>query len=264
MSGVRVLTSAAELVDATGAPPGRRPRRRRRLRRPRRTPWAHPADGAVAFHRRSDHGVPGSAALGTASGLAALLDDPARARLGHRWRQPAPQRAARPDAGGRAAARPRQPRAASGTGCGPAPLPRWCPARSTSSVLDPSSARRGRGLPRRAQPAHPRAAVRPPGPALGRGARPAHRSARRRRRQRAERGGHPHAGRHRRRPPTGAARAGARRSPPTSPGWPSTETGACALGHVRRQRRRPAALPPAGLHDRDGVDLRWFERLTCA
>jgi ribosomal protein S18 acetylase RimI-like enzyme len=34
-----------------------------------------PADGAVVFHRRSDHGVPGSAALGTASGLAALLDD---------------------------------------------------------------------------------------------------------------------------------------------------------------------------------------------
>lgn len=32
-------------------------------------------DVAVAFHRRSDHGVPGSAALGTASGLAALLDD---------------------------------------------------------------------------------------------------------------------------------------------------------------------------------------------
>ena len=33
-------------------------------------------DVAVMFHRRSDHGVPGSAALGTASGLAALLDDP--------------------------------------------------------------------------------------------------------------------------------------------------------------------------------------------
>ena len=37
-----------------------------------------PGDGsiAVAFHRRSDHGVPGSAVLGTASGLAVLLDDP--------------------------------------------------------------------------------------------------------------------------------------------------------------------------------------------
>ena len=35
------------------------------------------ADGAAIFHRRSDHGVPGSAALGTASGLAVLLDDPA-------------------------------------------------------------------------------------------------------------------------------------------------------------------------------------------
>ncbi len=34
-----------------------------------------PTDGAVAFHRRSDHGVPGTAALGTTSGLATLLDD---------------------------------------------------------------------------------------------------------------------------------------------------------------------------------------------
>ena len=33
-------------------------------------------DVAVAFHRRSDHGVPGSAALGTSSALADLLDDP--------------------------------------------------------------------------------------------------------------------------------------------------------------------------------------------
>lgn len=31
---------------------------------------------SVVFHRRSDHGVPGSAALATASGLAVLLDDP--------------------------------------------------------------------------------------------------------------------------------------------------------------------------------------------
>lgn len=30
----------------------------------------------VAFHRRSDHGIPGSAVLATASGLAALLADP--------------------------------------------------------------------------------------------------------------------------------------------------------------------------------------------
>ncbi len=33
-------------------------------------------DGAVALHRRSDHGVPGSAVLGSRDGLAALLDDP--------------------------------------------------------------------------------------------------------------------------------------------------------------------------------------------
>jgi len=75
-TGIRVLTTAAELVDATGGHPvavldvgaGF-------------VPPAHavgtPADGAVVFRRRSDHGVPGSAALGTASGLATLLDDPA-------------------------------------------------------------------------------------------------------------------------------------------------------------------------------------------
>jgi ribosomal protein S18 acetylase RimI-like enzyme len=75
-TGIRVLTTAAELADATGRHPvavldvgaGF-------------VPPAHavgsPADGAVVFRRRSDHGVPGSAALGTASGLATLLDDPA-------------------------------------------------------------------------------------------------------------------------------------------------------------------------------------------
>ena len=35
-------------------------------------------------------------------------------------------------------------------------------------------------------------------------------------------------------------------------------------GHVRRQRRRPAALPPAGVHDRDGVDQPLVRGLTCA
>jgi ribosomal protein S18 acetylase RimI-like enzyme len=75
-TSIRVLTTAAELADATGGHPvavldvgaGF-------------VPPAHavgsPADGAVVFRRRSDHGVPGSAALGTASGLATLLDDPA-------------------------------------------------------------------------------------------------------------------------------------------------------------------------------------------
>ena len=74
MSAVRPLTSAAELADATDGHPvvvldvG--------------SGFVAPAyavgslaDGAVAFHRRSDHGVPGSAALGTASGLARLLDN---------------------------------------------------------------------------------------------------------------------------------------------------------------------------------------------
>ena len=76
MSSVRVLTSAGDLAEATDHHPvtvldvG--------------AGFVGPAyavgsitDGAVAFHRRSDHGVPGSAALGTASGLATLLDDPA-------------------------------------------------------------------------------------------------------------------------------------------------------------------------------------------
>lgn len=38
-----------------------------------------PGEGAVAFDRRSDHGIPGSAVLGTEDGLATLLGDP-RAR----------------------------------------------------------------------------------------------------------------------------------------------------------------------------------------
>jgi len=73
-SGIRVLDTAAELAAATDGHPvavldvgdG----------------FVAPAyavgtagDGAVVFHRRSDHGVPGSAAIGTAPGLATLLDD---------------------------------------------------------------------------------------------------------------------------------------------------------------------------------------------
>ncbi len=81
---VRRLTSAAELLEATGphpvvvldigdgfvppayavGPVGNAPS----------GGWA--AGSAVAIHRRSDHGVPGTAVLGTASGLATLLDDP--------------------------------------------------------------------------------------------------------------------------------------------------------------------------------------------
>jgi GNAT superfamily N-acetyltransferase len=75
VSAVRVLSTLDELVEATGAHPvavldvgvgfvG--------------PAYAVSTGGAttVAFSRRSDHGVPGGAALGTASGLAALLDDP--------------------------------------------------------------------------------------------------------------------------------------------------------------------------------------------
>jgi GNAT superfamily N-acetyltransferase len=74
-TGIRVVTTADELAEATGGHPvavidvG--------------SGFVAPAyavgtaaDGAVVFHRRSDHGVPGTAALGTTSGLATLLDDP--------------------------------------------------------------------------------------------------------------------------------------------------------------------------------------------
>ena len=37
----------------------------------------HAGQTSVLFHRRSDHGVPGSSALATEGGLAILLDDPA-------------------------------------------------------------------------------------------------------------------------------------------------------------------------------------------
>ncbi|GAA4401979.1 hypothetical protein GCM10023168_12040 [Fodinibacter luteus] len=75
MSVVRPLTTLDELVTAVGGHPvavldvG--------------AGFVAPAyavddghDLTVAFHRRSDHGVPGSAVLGTATGLAMLLDDP--------------------------------------------------------------------------------------------------------------------------------------------------------------------------------------------
>ena len=75
MSGVHVLTSAAELVDATGGHPVAMLDVGAGFVGPAYAVGS-PTDGAVAFHRRSDHGVPGSAALGTASGLSTLLDDP--------------------------------------------------------------------------------------------------------------------------------------------------------------------------------------------
>ena len=68
-TGIRVVTTADELAGATGVHPvavldvG--------------AGFVAPAyavgtaeNGAVVFHRWSDHGVPGTAALGTASGLA--------------------------------------------------------------------------------------------------------------------------------------------------------------------------------------------------
>ncbi len=73
MSRIRRLGSAAELAAATGDHPvavldvgaGFVPPSYAAL-----APEPDDASIAVAFHRRSDHGVPGSAVLGTASGLA--------------------------------------------------------------------------------------------------------------------------------------------------------------------------------------------------
>jgi GNAT superfamily N-acetyltransferase len=75
VSGVQVLSSAAELADATDGHPVAVLDVGAGFVAPAYAVGSR-ADGTVAFSRRSDHGVPGSAALGTASGLAALLDDP--------------------------------------------------------------------------------------------------------------------------------------------------------------------------------------------
>jgi acetyltransferase (GNAT) family protein len=80
-TGIRVLTTATELVEATGAHPVVVLDVGAGFVAPAFAVGL-PGDGAVVFHRRSDHGVPGSAAIGTASGLETLLDDPAvRARV---------------------------------------------------------------------------------------------------------------------------------------------------------------------------------------
>lgn len=76
MSAVRALASAAELVTATGGHPVIVLDVGAGFVAPAYAVGSGLGDGAVAFHRRSDHGVPGTAALGTASGLAALLDEP--------------------------------------------------------------------------------------------------------------------------------------------------------------------------------------------
>lgn len=75
MSLVRTLTTAAQLAEATGDHPVVVLDVGAGFVAPAYAVGS-PGDGAVAFSRRSDHGVPGSAAIGTASGLAALLDDP--------------------------------------------------------------------------------------------------------------------------------------------------------------------------------------------
>ena len=58
---MRVLTSAAELADATGGHPVAVLDVGAGFVAPAYAVGS-PHDGAVAFHRRSDHGVPGSAA----------------------------------------------------------------------------------------------------------------------------------------------------------------------------------------------------------
>ena len=189
-----------------------------------------PADGAVVFHRRSDHGVPGSAALGTASGLATLLDDPAvRAWVtggGNRHlsvpRGLMPVVAQRLDLGSRGGEWDWMwTRAA----------PPVVPGEEHVEVLDPADRDGGRGVPRPSTARAPTGS-RSPGPgSAGSAVRDAATGAL------VALGcsepcavGHAHPGRHRRRRPAAAARAGAPRSPPTSPGWRSTEAGACALG----------------------------------
>ena len=79
MSPVHRLATTADLASATAHHPvvvldvgtGFRPPAYAAA-----SPERRAAPLAVAFHRRSDHGVRGSAVLGTASGLAVLLDDP--------------------------------------------------------------------------------------------------------------------------------------------------------------------------------------------
>lgn len=74
MSTVRRLTTLDELVVATGRHPVALLDVGAGFVAPAYAVGAGPGT-TVAFHRRSDHGVPGSAAIGTASGLATLLDD---------------------------------------------------------------------------------------------------------------------------------------------------------------------------------------------
>ena len=75
MGAVRVLTDAAQVAVATGGHPVAVLDVGSGFVAPAFAVGSLP-EGAVALHRRSDHGVPGSAVLGSRDGLAALLDDP--------------------------------------------------------------------------------------------------------------------------------------------------------------------------------------------
>jgi len=72
---VRRLSTQAELLEATGRHPVAALDVGAGFRGPAYAAGSPPST-TVAFSRRSDHGVPGSAVLGTAGGLATLLDDP--------------------------------------------------------------------------------------------------------------------------------------------------------------------------------------------
>ncbi len=174
-------------------------------------------DGAVALHRRSDHGVPGSAVLGSRDGLAALLDDP-RVRD---WVRGAGNRHLSVPRGLIDVALDRLDLGDRGgewdwmwTRATPPPVP------GEDAVLDlePDRPRRGRGLPHRAQPQR-RTASRSPAPASA-GSRCA---------------------------TTGTARSSpsaavspARRAPRRSPGSPSRATGGARGGVPRSPPASPA------------------------
>ena len=74
MSPVRRLSTQAELLEATGGHPVAALDVGAGFRGPAYAVGSPPG-ATVAFSRRSDHGVPGSAVLGSARGLAVLLDD---------------------------------------------------------------------------------------------------------------------------------------------------------------------------------------------
>ena len=211
---VRVLGSADELAEATGGHPVAVLDVGAGFVAPAYAVGSA-ADGAVVFHRRSDHGVPGTAALGTASGLGTLLDDPRRARLGDRWRQPAPQRAARADARGPRAAPAGQPRRRVGLDVDPRREPRWPPPSRTASPRStrPTATRWSSFLEVHSPRTHGQPFARPEQHWVG---------------VRDDDGslvalgcsepcavGCPHPGRHRGRPRAAAVRAGAPRSRPT-------------------------------------------------